>query len=125
MEDMILILYQHIKKLKNSDSFYSWTKTILVNCCKSILRKRKKVAAFEEIEEEVQERGFEDRERNMDVMKYLRLLNKHQQEAIELKYFMDMDYENIAKISNVPVGTIKSRISTGLKKLKDCFGGEY
>ena len=41
MEDMIVILYQKIKSLKNNEFFYSWGKTILVNCCKNILRKRK------------------------------------------------------------------------------------
>lgn len=125
MEDMILILYGQIRKLKKDEVFYSWSKTILVNCCKSILRKKSRVIMLEEMEEEACEGGFEGRERRMDIITYLKELNEHQQEAIKLKYLMDMDYESIAKLSNVPVGTVKSRVSTGLKKLKECFGGEY
>jgi RNA polymerase sigma factor (sigma-70 family) len=125
MEDMIVILYQQIRKLKNNDAFYSWSKTILVNCCKEISRKKSKVVLIEEIIEIVQEEGYVTKERKMDILNYIKSLNEYQQEAIKLRYFTDLDYESIAKISNVAVGTVKSRISTGLKKLKECFGGEY
>jgi len=125
IEDMIVILYKEISKLKNEEVFYSWSKTILVNCCKSILKKKNKVILLEEFEETVSEEGFESNEKKIDILKYLKILSEHQQEAIKLKYFMDLDYETIAKISNVPVGTVKSRLSTGLKKLKEAFGGEY
>lgn len=125
MEDMILILYQQIGSLKKNEVFYSWSKTILVNCCKNILRKKSKVVVVEELQEEGYIESFEGTEKRMDIMRYLKKLNEHQQEAIKLKYLMDMDNESIAKLSSVPVGTVKSRISTGLRKLKECFGGEY
>lgn len=125
MEDMIVILYKEISKLKNEDAFYGWSKTILVNCCKSILRKKKKLVLIEEFEEAANEEGYENNERKIDIQKHLSTLSEHQQEVIKLKYFMDLDYETIAQISNVPVGTVKSRLSTGLKKLKEAFGGEF
>ena len=125
MEDMIVILYKEISKLKNDEVFYSWSKTILVNCCKSILRKKNKVVIIEELEEGACEGGFEGNERKVDILRCLKMLSENQQEAIKLKYFMDLDYETIAKLSNVPIGTVKSRVSNGLKKLKEAFGGEY
>lgn len=125
MEDMIVILYQKIGKLKNNEAFYSWSKTILVNCCRDILRKKNKLVLMDEIIEKEHYECYETEEKRLDILKYLKKLNNYQQEAIKLKYFADMDYESIAEVSKVPVGTVKSRISTGLKKLKDCFGGEY
>ena len=125
MEDMIVILYKQISKLKNNEAFYSWSKTILVNCCRDILRKRNEVVLMDEIIETSHEDCYGSQERKQDILRYFKKLNEYQQEAIKLRYFVDMDYESIAKISNVAVGTVKSRISTGLKKLKDCFGGEY
>ncbi|KPU43850.1 RNA polymerase sigma factor SigV [Oxobacter pfennigii] len=125
MEDMIVILYRNVKKLKDSSAFYSWSKTILVNCCKDIVRNKSRYTVREEIEEEVYERGFERSENRIDIIKSLKILNEGQQEAIKLKYLLDMDYESIAKMSNVPVGTVKSRLFTALKKLKESFGGEY
>lgn len=125
MEDMIVILYQKISKLNNNDVFYSWCKTILINCCKDILRKRNNLLVLEEIDESALEQDYENHERQLDINYYLKKLNENQQEAIKLKYFMDMDYESIAKVSNVPVGTVKSRIFNGLRKLKEYIGGEY
>lgn len=43
MEDMIVALYESIYKLKKEEAFYSWSKTILVNCCKKLLRTKKNV----------------------------------------------------------------------------------
>ncbi|MEM5598869.1 sigma factor [Niallia circulans] len=34
MEEMIIILYEKIAQLEKIESFYSWSKTILVNICK-------------------------------------------------------------------------------------------
>lgn len=125
MEDMIVILYENIKKLKNSDAFYSWSKTILVNCCKKILRRKKKVIFVDEYEENEFTEKYQTKEQKIDIIRALKNLSSHQEEAIRLKYFMDMDYETISSITNVPVGTVKSRISIGLKKLREVFGGEY
>ena len=80
---------------------------------------------MDEIIETSHEECYETFEKKLDILKYLKRLNEYQEEAIKLKYFADMDYESIARVSNVPVGTVKSRISTGLKKLKECLGGEY
>jgi RNA polymerase sigma-70 factor (ECF subfamily) len=125
MEDMILILYENIKRLKDPDAFYSWSKTILVNCCKSIMRKNKRIIpVFEHAETEYVD-DFDSKEHGIDIAKAMKKLNKHQQEAIKLRYFLDMDYARISVLTNTPVGTVKSRISIGLKKLKEVIGGEY
>lgn len=125
MEDMIVILYQQIDKLKKKESFYSWSKTILVNCCKDILRKRRRVINIDLQDQQLVDSGLADKEAIMDVMLFMKTLNEEQQEAIKLKYLMDMDYESIASISKVPIGTVKSRIFNGIKKLKEAFGGDY
>ena len=54
----------------------------------------------------------------------LKCVNEYQKEAIQLKYFHDLDYETIAAITNVSVGTVKSRIFQGLKKIREEYRGE-
>lgn len=125
MEDMIVILCENIRKLKNPDAFYSWSKTILVNCCRSILRKKKKLILIEEYDEKEYIEKYGTKEQKIDIQRALKGLNSYQEEAIRLKYFLDMDYEMISSITKVPIGTVKSRISIGLKRLKEIFGGEY
>jgi RNA polymerase sigma-70 factor (ECF subfamily) len=36
-----------------------------------------------------------------------------------------MDYETISTVMKVPLGTVKSRIYTGISRLKEMLGGEY
>jgi len=125
MEDMIVILYQQIGKLKKPEAFYSWSKTILVNCCKSIIRKRKKIVSLDEVEHLLTDISLDNKESVMDVLVHLKTLSQEQQEAIKLKYLIGMDYKSIAMATKVPVGTVKSRVFNGLKKLKKSLGGEY
>ena len=125
MEDMIVILYRQIGSLRSSEQFYSWCKTILVNCCKRIQRKRRKTVELGEATAVITEHGYEALENKSDIISALKTLNEGQQEAIRLRYFMDMDYQSIAKLTRAPLGTVKSRVFNGLKRLRNCLGGEY
>lgn len=125
LEDMIVILYEKVDRLKKPQSFYSWSKTILVNQCHDALRKRKKTTMMETYQEPLQEKEGESAIHKLDVRQHLERLSPDQKEAIQLRYWLDYDYETIADLTKVPLGTVKSRISTGLKKLKQYLGGEY
>lgn len=124
MEDMIVILYENIDHLKNEGSFYSWSKTILVNCCKNSLRKKNKVILLDVLQNEHQDDFLEQKDEQLRLDKHLQELSIKHREVIKLRYFMDMDYQSIAELLRIPVGTVKSRISIGLKKLKVVLGGE-
>ena len=129
MEDMIVILYKNIHKLKKEEAFYSWSKTILVNCCKNSLRKSSKIIYLEDMKEEVQydnahNNAVENKEQQIIIEEHMSKLKEKHQEVIRLRYFLDLDYNTIASILKIPIGTVKSRISIGLKKLKESLGGE-
>ena len=42
-------------------------------------------------------------------------------EVVELGVFQDLPYAEVAEILGIPVGTVKSRMSNALKKLKEIF----
>ncbi|RDW21871.1 RNA polymerase subunit sigma-24 [Oceanobacillus arenosus] len=129
MEDMIVTLYEKVYQLKKEEAFYSWSKTILVNQCKSVLRKQKKLVLLdnwntmmeEEFSSTITSDPYNSREIKIDIDALLLYLNPHQREAIQLKYFHDLDYQTIANITKAPIGTVKSRISEGLKRLGDQY----
>ncbi|MEW9122615.1 MAG: sigma-70 family RNA polymerase sigma factor [Thermotaleaceae bacterium] len=125
MEDMILKIYDKIHQLRKEEAFYSWSKTILVNCCRDILRRKKKLVFFEDYQEEVYQESYEQTEQQLDLERHMKRLNREQQEVIRLRYYLDLDYQTIAGLTKVPLGTVKSRIANGLKKLKESFGGVY
>lgn len=124
LEDMIVILYENIHRLKKEEAFYSWSKTILVNCCKNLLRKNKKLVPLDTIREQAGESPFGFKDSQIILEQHLSGLSQKQQEAIKLRYYLDLDYQSIADILKIPLGTVKSRISTGLQKLEKALEGE-
>lgn len=118
MEDMILKVFENIKTLKKLESFYSWSKTILVNCCKQNLRNKNKVVLLQELPEEAYEEQLSEHEERIVFEDHLAKLNPKYQEVLRLRFLLDMDYQNIASLLKIPLGTVKSRIHTGLKMLK-------
>ena len=125
LQDMIVILYENISTLKKEEAFYSWSKTILVNSCKNKLKKNKKVIYLDEIKEQVMEDIYDNPEDKIVLDKYLSKLSDKHQEIIRLRYYLDLDYESIGEILKIPQGTVKSRLSLGIKMLKESLGGEY
>lgn len=124
MEDMVVILYSKIHQLKNPESFYPWSKSILVNCCRKRLKARGRVIPMEIPERHYEEQGFEQWEDRLLLEKYLSQLNMKHQEVLKLRYYLDLEYQTIAELLRVPVGTVKSRIHKGLNQLKEWMGGD-
>ncbi|WP_425287115.1 RNA polymerase sigma factor [Proteiniborus ethanoligenes] len=125
MSEMILILYEKIYQLKKPEAFYSWSKTILVNCCKKLLKDKSKTIPLDNTVEEGCEARLKEKEEQLLVEEHLSRLNEKHQEVIKLRYYLDLDYQTIAEILKIPLGTVKSRISIGLNKLKESLGGDY
>jgi len=48
-------------------------------------------------------------------------LSEPLREVVELGVFQDLPYAEVAAILEIPVGTVKSRMSNALKKLKEIF----
>ncbi|HHT63925.1 MAG TPA: sigma-70 family RNA polymerase sigma factor [Clostridia bacterium] len=124
LADMIVILYEKISVLKNEACFDTWSRTILVNCCKQILRKKKKIILFDKMPEISHEGEFRQKEQEILLDSALSKLSPKHQEVLKLRFFLDFEYQTIAEILKIPVGTVRSRISTGLAKLKNILGDE-
>lgn len=63
-------------------------------------------------------------ESEMDMQLLLSHLTAKQREVIELRYVHDLPYQTIADMTGAPLGTIKSRMSQGIQKLKVLIGGD-
>lgn len=124
MENMIVILYGKIDQLQKPESFYAWCKTILVNECRSILRKKKNVVYLEDSLTNLSNEQHETIDTNLHFDELINMLSPVQQEAIKLRYVFDYDFETIAQLTNVPVSTAKSRVTQAIKFLRNRIGGE-
>lgn len=121
MKEIDLIRISRAQK-GDKEAFEAWSKTIMVNCCKNILRKKKRLILIDQYEDGEYVERYKSVEENADIEKELEKLNFNQREAIKLKYYIGLDYETIAQITKTPIGTVKSRISNGLKVLKKVMG---
>jgi RNA polymerase sigma-70 factor (ECF subfamily) len=122
LQDMIVILYNRLDTLKKNESFYSWANQILVRCCLTKLRRNKRWQFIPEGYEEVTEHA---RETGLDLLNAVHRLPAAQRDVILFFYYADMTFEEISEIQSCPVGTVKSRLHQGLKKLKGWLGDEY
>ncbi len=65
------------------------------------------------------EQTFIDAEASASVIKALKQLPDHQREVIVLFYYQSFSLAQIADTLNIPVGTVKSRLSLGVKRLRE------
>lgn len=64
------------------------------------------------------ETGREDTYENLDLKRALDAMDEADKAVIELRYFEDMKFEEIARVMDENVNTVKSRLYRGLKKLR-------
>ena len=125
LENMIVILYEKMNQLQKPESFYSWSKMILVNECRALLRKRNKVIFLDEQQAaQIVDVTTVLASEELTFNELLTSLSPVQKEAVQMKYLLDYDYETIATLTNVPVSTAKSRVFHALKNLRKTLGGE-
>lgn len=65
------------------------------------------------------EEGIMQDEAGRAVVAGLARLPEHQREAVILRYYHDFSLDEIAQTLGVPVGTVKSRLSLGLARLRE------
>ncbi len=115
MSAAILKAYAHRDKLQKRSSFRAWFLRILRNEAYTVLRERRKVFETDEIPETP--RPLPDAEESLDLRAALMKLREDQRNVLFLKQ-EGYSMEEIAAVMNVPVGTVKSRISRAKDTLR-------
>ena len=92
----------------------------LFNECYGILRRNCKLQRFEEnIVENKSYFGNYIKEEYLDLYQAISRLEEKEKICILLFYMEDYSVAEIADVLKIPVGTVKSRLNRGRKKLKD------
>ncbi len=112
--ETMLRAYEKIDSLKDQEKFRFWLMQILVNNAKTILRKKQKIICVEEIEPYMDCGG----ESGSDVWESVLSLEDDLRTIVILHYYQGFRGEEIATMLNLPLGTVKSRLSRARKKLK-------
>lgn len=114
--------WRKLSNLRPGSPLRPWFLAIVANQCRTTLRSRWwSVIRVDELERS-DPTGFEDRiVRGADLRAALRKLATDQREVLVLRYYLDLPLEEVASITGVPVGTVKSRINRGLAAMRPHF----
>ena len=113
IQNTILLSYKKINTLKKNEFFKTWLIRILINECNKIYNFNKKYIDFNEIKENYTNDEYE----NFDLKRAIQGLSEDLRLPIVLFYFEDMQISEIADLMNIPIGTVKSRLSRAKIKI--------
>lgn len=115
--DAVEKAYRNLYQLREPKYFSTWFIRIVINECKGKLRKNQRLTVLtNEISETDSNPYSEDR---MDLEVALQQLLPDERLLIQMKYFFGYTFNEIAEITEVPVGTVKTRLYKILRELKN------
>lgn len=134
VQESYIKAFRNIGNFNEQSSFSTWIYRIVVNCCKDMLKKRKK--EFEKniisenddyIKENISDTGptpeeeLIRKENRITITACLNRLEKEQREIIILRDIHQFSYSEIAEILGISEGTVKSRLNRGRNKFKEIY----
>ncbi|MEA2452618.1 MAG: hypothetical protein QOG04_1328 [Actinomycetota bacterium] len=119
-QEAFISAFKNAGKFKGNSAFSTWLYRIAINACTDLLRKKKRQVPVEDVEGSGPVRQVEDDvPLRLDLQRALAELNPEHREAVLLHDVGGYPYEDIADLTGVQLGTVKSRISRGRKKLAE------
>lgn len=115
MQDTILICYKDIRKLKNPKYFNTWMYKILVRNCKKYFDNKSKVQ-IEDYDEPI---SFSTE--RMELMDLIENISDTYRVPLILFYYNDLSMTDISEVLDIPIGTVKSRLSRGRSLLESQY----
>ena len=130
VQETMIKLYTHASYYKNIAKFSTWIYTIAKNNALTELRKNKRkqmdslwTNEGKPIDIEMKDESLEKTVHNQiaveELNKYLDEIPENFRVAVVLRDFQELSYEEISKILEIPIGTIKSRINRGRIQLSE------
>tara|TARA_B100001027_G_scaffold136409_1_gene94627 strand:- start:528 stop:1109 length:582 start_codon:yes stop_codon:yes gene_type:complete len=125
--------FKNIEKFRGDSSFYTWIYRIAINTAKNFLSSKARSSEVydDEITElklsesavttENPENILEAEELRSKMMEAIQSLPDDIRTTLSLREFDGLSYEEIAKVQNCPIGTVRSRIHKGREILDKTF----
>jgi RNA polymerase sigma-70 factor (ECF subfamily) len=123
-QDAFIAAFRQARAFRGESAFGTWLYRIAINACRDLIRKRRRRESPDEDAaegaEQVSARRLEDLVvERIDVAQALALLSDEYREAVVMHDLGGIPYEEIARLTETNLGTVKSRISRGRRKLAE------
>ncbi len=130
VQEAMLKAWRAIGGFEGRSSVSTWLYAIAVRCCRDLGRRKaaRPSASLDSLQEAGwdppsdspgPQRALEDTERREQVRRALALIPEDQRTPLVLFAVEGKRYEEIADLTGVPVGTVKSRVSRGRDRLRE------
>lgn len=128
-QDAMLKAYEKLSTFRGSSSYYTWLYRIAFNLAISRTRKKRPSVSLSELQEnhgldpagngEQPTAHLERSEQADQVHAALQQMSEEYRSVLVLREMEDCDYETISKMLEVPVGTVRSRLSRARKLMRE------
>jgi RNA polymerase sigma-70 factor (ECF subfamily) len=124
-QEVFIEAFKHLDRLDNPSRLGAWLRSIAIHRCIDHLRRRREVIDVAEIAEQVEATSsnphteIEQQELRAQVMAAIGRLSKKQRETTTLFYINGYSQEEIARIQEAPIGTVRRRLHDARQKLKE------
>ena len=121
-QEAYLVVYQKLHHLREPEAFQAWLVRIVLHVCYAIARKTPPLARAEaEVEAGAQDSTLALTQK-LDLKAALARLKEDDRNILILREMLGLSYDEIAYALRLPVGTVRSRLHYGRKKLADLLG---
>ncbi|MDQ7821230.1 MAG: RNA polymerase sigma factor [Candidatus Eremiobacteraeota bacterium] len=123
-QEAFLQAWRRLETLRDEGSFTGWFFQILANTSRRKLKGTRTEESVDEYESMLEDRRYDPeslyqkKERHDAMKEALAKLPPHYRSAVILRDIEGLSYEQIAAVLQVPLGTVKSRISSAREKLR-------
>lgn len=127
-QEVLLKMAKNIKKLQNPESFRAWLNRIVTNTFNDYIKKKPDITVtvseskLNEIKDKLScepgDRCFFSEVENL-IKSALQTLPQTLRIALVLREYEGLSYEDISRLTNTTLGTVKSRIARARTKLRD------
>ena len=126
VQETIYKAYRNIRSLKEPQYFKTWLSRILINVANDYLRNKGMVDLELDETSYVKEVVIEDKiEIKIDLYNAIDELEDKYKDAVILRYIDDLKIEDISKLLDRPVNTIKTHLRKALKDMKKMLKEGY
>lgn len=124
VNEAVLRAWNGFGGLRDPDRFGPWLSRIVVNTCRNVLQRRQvvRMEPIGDLEPEDDRDRFADSQERDEVAKAIDLLSPEQRIVVVLRYWNDLPVDEIARLVGVPSGTVKWRLHTACRHLRDSLG---
>lgn len=122
LQEVLWSTYRNLKNFRGDAEFSTWVYRITMNACYQALRKpQADITPLDDLDpaspQNVAANAEHQQIRDL-IREGLQSLPAEQREAFSLREFLDMEYQQIADVLGVQLGTVKSRINRAKQALK-------